>query len=69
MYNPGVNLEKNIFSKIKKFTTDFRSENQRMHNKTFTVEGKVVITGGRNIANETLIMTMSITSETEIFYY
>ena len=52
IYNPGVNLGKNIFSKIKKFTTDFRGANQRMHNKTFIVDGKVVITGGRNIADE-----------------
>lgn len=52
VYNPGVNLGKNIFSKLKKFTTDFRSANQRMHNKTFTVDGKVVITGGRNVADE-----------------
>jgi putative cardiolipin synthase len=52
IYNPGVNLGKNIFSKVKKFATDFRSANQRMHNKTFTVDGTVVITGGRNIADE-----------------
>jgi putative cardiolipin synthase len=52
IYNPGVNLGKNIFGKIKKFSTDFRSANQRMHNKTFIVDGKVVITGGRNIADE-----------------
>ena len=52
IYNPGVNLGKNIFNKIEKFTTDFRSANQRMHNKTFIVDGKVVITGGRNIADE-----------------
>ena len=52
IYNPGVNLGKNIFQKIEKFTTEFRSANQRMHNKTFIVDGKVVITGGRNIADE-----------------
>jgi phosphatidylserine/phosphatidylglycerophosphate/cardiolipin synthase-like enzyme len=52
IYNPGVNLGKNIFQKIKKFSTDFRGANQRMHNKTLTVDGKVVITGGRNIADE-----------------
>lgn len=52
IYNPGVNLGKNIFQKVKKFTTDFRSANQRMHNKTFIVDNKVVITGGRNIADE-----------------
>lgn len=52
IYNPGVNLGKNILSKIKKFTTDFRNANQRMHNKTFIVDEKVVITGGRNVADE-----------------
>jgi len=52
IYNPGVNLGKNIYGKIKKFTTDFRGANQRMHNKTFIVDEKVVITGGRNIADE-----------------
>ncbi|MBI3235454.1 MAG: phospholipase D family protein, partial [Bacteroidetes bacterium] len=52
IYNPGVNIGKNIFDKIKKYATDFRSANQRMHNKTFTVDGKVCITGGRNIADE-----------------
>ena len=52
IYNSGVNLGKNIFGKIQKFTTNFRSANQRMHNKTFIVDGQVVITGGRNIADE-----------------
>ncbi|TRX66330.1 phosphatidylserine/phosphatidylglycerophosphate/cardiolipin synthase family protein [Carboxylicivirga sp. M1479] len=52
IYNPGVNLGKNIFSKIKAVASDFRSVNQRMHNKAFIVDGKVVITGGRNMADE-----------------
>ncbi len=52
VYNPGVNLGKNIFNKLGKLVTDFRSANQRMHNKTFIVDKKVVITGGRNIADE-----------------
>ncbi len=52
VYNPGVNLGKNIVEKVKKFATDFRAANQRMHNKTFIVDNKVVITGGRNIADE-----------------
>jgi phosphatidylserine/phosphatidylglycerophosphate/cardiolipin synthase-like enzyme len=52
IYNPGVNLGKNVFEKVQKFLTDFRSANQRMHNKTFTVDGNIVITGGRNIADE-----------------
>jgi len=52
IYNPGVNLGKNIIDKVHKFSSDFRNANQRMHNKTFIVDGKVVITGGRNIADE-----------------
>jgi len=52
VYNTGVNLGKNIFSKTKKFVSDFRDANQRMHNKTFIIDGKITITGGRNIADE-----------------
>jgi len=52
IYNPGVNLGKNFLGKISKFAIDFRGANQRMHNKTFSVDQKIVITGGRNIANE-----------------
>ncbi|HEY1037764.1 MAG TPA: phospholipase D family protein [Bacteroidia bacterium] len=52
IYNPGINLGKNIVQKVAKFSVDFKGANQRMHNKTFIVDGKVVITGGRNIADE-----------------
>jgi phosphatidylserine/phosphatidylglycerophosphate/cardiolipin synthase-like enzyme len=52
IYNPGVNLGKNIAGKLTKLVTDFKGANQRMHNKTFTVDGMVTITGGRNIADE-----------------
>ncbi len=52
IYNPGVNLGKNLVEKAEAFATDFRGANQRMHNKTFTVDGKVAITGGRNVADE-----------------
>ncbi len=52
VYNPGVNLGKSILGMATKFATDFRDANQRMHNKTFIVDGKVGITGGRNIADE-----------------
>lgn len=52
IYNPTSNLGKNIPSKLYTLTTDFRGFNQRMHNKTFIVDGQVVITGGRNIADE-----------------
>ncbi len=52
IYNPSTNVGKNIFQKINSLTTNFIGTNQRMHNKTFTVDGKIVITGGRNIADE-----------------
>ena len=52
IYNPGINIGKNLLGKLKKFGSNFIGANQRMHNKTFTVDGKVVITGGRNIADE-----------------
>jgi cardiolipin synthase C len=52
IYNPCINLGKNMFQKINAFKKDFVGANQRMHNKTFTVDEKVSITGGRNIADE-----------------
>ena len=52
IYNPGQNLGKNVFQKLGKLGTHYRSFNQRMHNKILAVDGKVVITGGRNIADE-----------------
>ena len=52
IYNPtnsvGVPLQKRVLN----VATDFRGVNQRMHNKTFIVDGKVAITGGRNMAAE-----------------
>lgn len=52
IYNPTINIGKNFSDKMLGLTTNFRGVNQRMHNKTFVVDGKVVITGGRNIADE-----------------
>ena len=52
IYNPKANVGKNIVEKLFNLTTDFHGLNQRMHNKTFTVDGKVSITGGRNVADE-----------------
>lgn len=52
IYNPSTNIGKTMYDKLHKLTHDFRGANQRMHNKTFIVDGKVVITGGRNIADE-----------------
>ncbi len=52
IYNPNLNIGKNITGKLSNLITDFRGINQRMHHKTFIVDEKVVITGGRNIADE-----------------
>ncbi|TYK66662.1 phospholipase D family protein [Colwellia echini] len=52
IYNPMLNIGKNFVAKVVNLTTNFHGINQRMHNKTFTVDGKVVITGGRNLADE-----------------
>ena len=52
IYNPMANLGKNIAQKLFNLATDFHGFNQRMHNKTFTVDSKVSITGGRNVADE-----------------
>lgn len=52
IYNPTANVGKNLVTKLYSMATDFKGFNQRMHNKTFIVDGKVVITGGRNIADE-----------------
>lgn len=50
VYNP--NEGKNTFQKVRQAVTDFQGFNQRMHNKTFVVDGQVAITGGRNMADE-----------------
>lgn len=52
IYNPSINIGKTIFQKLDNLKNNFRGSNQRMHNKTFIVDDKVVITGGRNIADE-----------------
>ncbi len=52
LYNPTTNIGKTLSTKLFNLTTDFRGFNQRMHNKTFIVDSQVVITGGRNIADE-----------------
>jgi len=52
IYNPNLNVGKNLTGKVKNLVSDFRGINQRMHHKTFIVDEEVVITGGRNIADE-----------------
>jgi putative cardiolipin synthase len=52
IYNPktsaGVPLQKQLLN----VASDLRGVNQRMHDKTFMVDGKVAIVGGRNVAAE-----------------
>lgn len=52
IYNPkssvGVPLQKRALN----VATDFRGVNQRMHDKTFIVDDRIAITGGRNMADE-----------------
>src|ERR1043165_313563 len=52
IYNPVSNVGKNMAQKLNSLEENFGGVNQRMHNKTFNADGKVVITGGRNIADE-----------------
>jgi cardiolipin synthase C len=52
VYNPNLTTGKNLPSALANAAFDFRGANQRMHNKTFIVDGKAVITGGRNVADE-----------------
>jgi putative cardiolipin synthase len=52
IYNPNINIGKNIGAKLLNVVKDFREINQRMHHKTFIVDNEIVITGGRNIADE-----------------
>jgi putative cardiolipin synthase len=52
VYNPmhkvGVPWYRRLFGLV----TRFRGANQRMHDKTLTVDGELAITGGRNMADE-----------------
>lgn len=50
IYNPFVT--RSGIGKWLNFVTDFQRLNQRMHNKTFVVDGALGIMGGRNIGDE-----------------
>ncbi len=49
IYNPVINVGRSTPGKIGAVVTDFRGVNQRMHNKLFIADGRVAITGGRNV--------------------
>ncbi len=52
IYNPRHRVGTPLHTRVLNVATDFRGVNQRMHDKTFIVDGKVAITGGRNMADE-----------------
>jgi len=52
IYNPKTSVGTPLQKRVYNVATDLRGVNQRMHNKTFLVDGKVGITGGRNMAAE-----------------
>lgn len=52
IYNPQHSVGTPLHKRLLNVFTDFRGVNQRMHDKTFIVDGKIAITGGRNMAAE-----------------
>lgn len=52
IYNPKNSVGVPLIKRVLNVFGDFRGVNQRMHDKTFIVDGKVAITGGRNMAAE-----------------
>lgn len=52
IYNPTNSVGVTIPERALGIISNFRSFNQRMHDKTFIVDGQVAITGGRNMADE-----------------
>jgi putative cardiolipin synthase len=52
IYNPKHQVGTPFYKRALNVVTDLRGVNQRMHDKTFIVDGKVAITGGRNMADE-----------------
>ena len=52
IYNPQHKVGTPMHKRLLNVALDFRGVNQRMHDKTFIVDGKLAITGGRNMADE-----------------
>lgn len=52
IYNPKHSVGTPLPKRLLNMFTGFRSFNQRMHDKTFIVDGVAAITGGRNMADE-----------------
>lgn len=52
IYNPQISVGVPLHKRLWNVLTNFRGVNQRMHDKTLVVDGKIAITGGRNMAAE-----------------
>lgn len=52
LFNPFRTRRPSFLSKAAQFVLETRRLNRRMHNKSFIVDGWVVVLGGRNIADE-----------------
>lgn len=52
IYNPQHTVGTSIPKRIYNIITNFRGANQRMHDKTFIVDNRIAIVGGRNMADE-----------------
>jgi putative cardiolipin synthase len=52
VYNANSSANLPLAERLWNAASDFRAVNQRMHDKTFLVDGKLAITGGRNMAAE-----------------
>lgn len=52
VYNPVHRVGVPWYRRLWGLVTNFRRANQRMHDKTLTVDGELAITGGRNMADE-----------------
>ncbi|WP_205749172.1 phosphatidylserine/phosphatidylglycerophosphate/cardiolipin synthase family protein [Desulfopila sp. IMCC35008] len=52
IYNPKHSVGVSLWQRLVNLVREFRSANQRMHDKTFVVDGIAAVTGGRNMADE-----------------
>jgi len=52
IYNANNTLGISFWRRLWNAVTDFRSVNQRMHQKSFVVDGRAAVVGGRNMADE-----------------
>lgn len=59
LFNPFCCGRGGIASKFVASLADFRRLNHRMHNKLFIADGAVVVAGGRNIADEYFMRSMT----------